>query len=59
MEFSYENYYQQMNQMYINVYNWPQPYYYQGWYEQLDTEQQAVTLHPSQYTQVYSYALEN
>ena len=32
MEFSYENYSLQMNQMYGNIYNWPQPYHYQQWY---------------------------
>lgn len=35
MDFSYENYYNQMNQTYYSIYNWPQPYHYQLWYHQL------------------------
>ena len=59
MDFSYENYYQQMNQVYYTIYNWPQPYHYLTWYQQLASEQQAATLHPTQYTQVYTYTMQN
>ena len=48
-----------MNQLYYNICNWPQPYHYQNWYEQLAQEQQVVTLHPAQYTQIYTYTMQN
>jgi len=59
MDFSYENYYYQMNQAYYTIYNWPQPYQYHQWYQQLSPEQQNATLHPDQYTQVYTYTIQS
>jgi hypothetical protein len=57
MDFSYEQYKHQMNQIYISALNWPQPYHYQIWYQTLDESQQAVTLHPAYYTQIYTHAV--
>lgn len=57
LDFSYEQYYTDMNQLYHSVYNWPQPYNYQQWFDTLTPEQQTATVHPSSYTQIYVYAV--
>ena len=58
MDFSYEDYCRQMNQTYLSVLNWPQPYHYQTWYQTLTPEQQSATVHPTSYTQIYAYAMQ-
>jgi hypothetical protein len=59
MELSYQEYCNEMNKVYFSVYNWPQPYHYQQWFEGLTSSQQAVTVHPAYYTQIYTYTLQN
>jgi hypothetical protein len=37
MNFTYESYVAQMNSVYLSVRNWPTPYYYKAWRDQLST----------------------
>ena len=48
-----------MNQVYFSPLNWPQPYHYQQWFEQLTEEQTLNVLNPTYYTQVYTYTIQN
>jgi hypothetical protein len=47
-----------MNRVYFSVYNWPQPYQYHQWFNSLPPDQQAMTVHPHNYTQIYAYNMQ-